>query len=180
MNHQQQGKFTLNRHNAVFLGLCLGCFVLLLLIGIVPLKAKHYALDQETLSLKAELAAQQQNQASIAMVESLLAKLDQQPTPQAVALTPLPQDKTALITTDIQTIATATSLALTRVEPLLDNKTSWQSLTVHAELRGLFPDLRPFLLKLLALPYVKQIDRLEIHPDNTGLRFSLTYTISLA
>lgn len=176
----QPGQFTFNRHNAVFLGLCLGGFALLLLGGIVPLKAQHHALDQEILSLKKALAAQQQNQDGIAMVDAILAKLDQQPTPQAVTLLPLSQDKTALIPEDIKAIATATSLELILIEPLLDNKASWQSPTVHAELRGSFPELRPFLLKLLALPYVKQIDRIEIHPDSTGLRFSLTYTIALA
>lgn len=176
----QQGQFTFSQHNAVFLGLCLGGFAILLLLGIIPLKAQHHALDQEIASLKSELETQQQNQTSIALVDDILAKLDQQPTPQAVVLSSLPQDKTSLIFDDIKTVATATALDLTGIDPLLDNKDSWQSLTVRAELRGLFPDLRSFLLKLLALPYVKQIDSIEIHPDSTGLKFSLTYTIALA
>ncbi len=176
----QPGHFTFSRRNAVFLGICLGGFTLLLLISVIPLKTQHHALDQEIAALKNKLANQQQNQASITLVDGLLAKLDQQPTPQLVALAPLPQDKTSLIFEDIKTIAQAASLDLTTIEPLLDNKDTWQSLTVHAELRGLFPDIRTLLLKLLALPYVKQIDRIEIHPDSTELKISLTYTISLA
>jgi len=175
----QQSHFTFSRRNAVFLGICLGDFTLLLLIGVIPLKAEHHALDQEIAILNGKLADQQQNQTSIALIDGLLAKLDHDPTPQLVTLTPIPQDKTSLIFEDAKTIAKAASLDLTTIAPLLDNKDNWQNLTVHAELRGLFPDLRPFLLKLLALPYVRQIDRIEIHPDNTELKITLTYTIAL-
>lgn len=176
----QQNHSTFSRRNAIFLGICLGGFTLLLLIGVIPLKAQHHALDQEIATLKGKLEDQQQHQTSIALIDGLLAKIDQEPTPQLVALTPLPQNETSLIFEDAKTIAKAASLDLTSIEPLLTNKDNWQSLTVKTELRGLFPDLRAFLLKLLALPYVRQIDRIEIHPDSTELKISLTYTIALS
>lgn len=176
----QQNHLTFSRRNTIFLGICLGGFTLLLLIGVIPLKAQHRALDQEIATLKGKLADQQQNQTNIALIDGLLAKIDQEPTPQLVALTPLPQNETSHIFEDVKTIAKAASLDLTTIEPLLNNKDNWQSLTVQTELRGLFPDLRAFLLKLLALPYVRQIDRIEIHPDSTELKISLTYTIALS
>jgi len=177
----QQSQFVFKRRNLVFLGICLGGLALLLLVSIIPLTAQQHALDQEIALLKSELANQQQYQAGIGMVDGILSKLDQQATPQVVSLTPLTQDDSFLIIQqEIKALASETSLELATIEPLLDNKNSWQSLTVHAELRGLFPDLRHFLLKLLALPYVKQIERVEIHPGSNGLNFSLTYTIVLA
>jgi len=178
---KQQSQFGFRRRNVVFLGICLGGLAILLLVSIIPLTAQQYALDQEIVALKQELANQQQFQVGVGMVDGVLSKLDQQITPQVVSLTPLTQDDSFLaIQKEIKALASETSLELASIEPLLDNKNTWQSLTVHAELRGLFPDLRQFLLKLLSLPYVKQIDRVEIHPGSNGLYFSLTYTIVLA
>ena len=176
----QQSQFVFRRRNAVFLGICLGGLTLLFLISIIPLMAQHRGLDKEIAALENELANQQQFQGEIALVDGILSKLDQQPTPQVVSLVPLAQGDSVLIIQDIKVLASQTSLELANIEPILDKKNTWQNLTVHAELRGLFPNLRHFLLKLLALPYVKQIERIEIHPGNTGLIFSLTYTIVLA
>lgn len=176
----QQSRFTFSRRNAIFLGLCLGGFVLLLIISVIPLKIKDQALDLESTALKEELARQRQNEASIAMVDAILATLDQQPSPEVVALSPLPQEKTDQLVADLRTIARESALKISTIDPLLDKKKSWQTLTVRAELTGLFPELRSFLLKLLALPYVRQIDRIEIHPGDARLNFSLTYTIDLA
>lgn len=176
----QLSQFSFSRRNAVFLGLCLGGLTLLLLVSVIPLKSQHLALDQELATLQTELKNQRQNQVSVAMVDGLLARLDQQPGPQVIALSPLAQDKTGQILDDIRDIAAETSLALKTIEPKLDNKNTWQTLTVHTELHGGFPNLQPFLLKLLSLPYVKQIERIEVHPGGSGLIFSLTYTIALA
>lgn len=176
----QSGRFTFSRRNAIFLAVCLAGLSLLLLVAIVPLKSQRQALDQELDALQKDLASQRQNQTSITMVDGILAKLDQQPGPQVVTLAALPQDKSDQILEDARSMANEASLTLARLEPLLDDSSTWQSLTVRAELHGLFPDLRIFLLKLLTLPYVKQIERLEVHPDASGLKFSLTYTIALA
>jgi Tfp pilus assembly protein PilO len=175
----QQSQFVLRRRNIIFLGICLGGLFLLLLISLIPLQAEHHALDQEITTLKNDLANQQHYQTGIKLVDEVLATLDQQTTPQVVSLSPLAQGDSDLIIKDIKSLARGTSLQLANIEPLLDNKNSWQNLTVHAELQGAFPDLRAFLLKLLALPYVKQIDRIEIHPSNPGLNFKLTYTLAL-
>jgi|GEM_PF-2588404 len=175
----QPGAFVFRRRNAVFLAICLGGLALLLLVAIVPLMLQQRRLDQELAGLQAEAANQAQYQTGVGLVDGLLATIDQQPTPQVVRPIPLSPDDTGLIIRDIHTLAQQTSLEVTSVEPLLDKKNSWQSLTVSAELQGLFPDLRQLLLKLLALPYVKGIDRLEIHPGESGLIFRLTYTILL-
>lgn len=176
----QPGKFVFRRRNAVFLAICLGGLLLLLLVSIIPLSMQQRALDQELVDLQNEVAQQNQYQAGVVMLEGVLAKIDQQPTPQVVSQIPLAPGDTALIIQDIKTLARESSLEVTTVEPLLDKKNTWQHLTVAAEFRGLFPDLRQFLLKLLALPYVKQIERIEIHPGSNGLNFSLKYTIVLA
>ena len=178
MNLRQPLPFS--RRNTLFLCLCLGGLTLLFLISVMPLKARHHTLDQEIVTLEKELASQQQQQATIGLIDGILSKLDQQPSPRLTPHAPLPQDKSGRISEDIKSIARESTLELAAIEPLLDKKESWETLTVRAELQGQFPDLRTFLLKLLALPYVKQIDHLEIHPGETGLKFTLIYTIGLA
>lgn len=177
---KQRSQFVFRRRNAVFLGICLGGLALLLLLSIIPMIAQHHALDQEIATLQQELANQKQYQAGIELVDGVLAKIVQQPAPQIVTPVPLSQENSHLILQDIKALASEASLDVATIEPLLEHKNSWQNLTVHAELRGVFPDLRSFLVKLLALPYVKQIERIEIHPGTTGLNFSLIYTIVLA
>ena len=178
MNPQDQ--FTFSRRNALFLGLCLGGMTLLFLISVMPLKARHHSLDQEIVTLKNELARQQQQQTTIGLVDGILSQLDHQPSPRLTPQAPLPQDKSGQLSEDIVTIARESALELAAIGPLLDKKDSWQTMTVRAELQGQFPDLRTFLLKLLALPYVKQIDRIEIHSGDTELKFTLIYSIGLA
>ncbi|MDD5759598.1 MAG: hypothetical protein PHI06_11025 [Desulfobulbaceae bacterium] len=175
----QQSQFVFKRRNAVFLGICLAGLTVLTLASLLPLRTEHHALDHEISTLKNDLVNQEHHQAGIKMVDDILSTLDQQPTPQVVTLAPLAQDDSDLITRDIKVLAHETSLQLADIKPLLDNKNSWQNLTVHAELRGSFPNLRLFLLKLLALPYVKEINRIEVHPSTPELNFKLTYTIVL-
>lgn len=176
----QQRRFTFNKRNAIFLGLCLGGLVLLVAISVVPLKTQHQALDRETATLKQRLDRQRQNQDGLALLDKALARLDQQPSPEVVVPSPLPQTKSGQITQDVEAMARENSLAVSTIDPQLENTSSWQTLTVRVTLQGQLPNLRPFLLKLLALPYVRQIDRVEIHPAKSGLTFTLTYTIDLA
>jgi hypothetical protein len=176
----QPGQFSFSRRNGVFLGVCLGGLALLVLASLLPLRSQHILLDQKIATLQDELTNQRQNQTSIALVDGVVAQIDQQPGPQVVAIVPLAQDKTGQIIADIRAMAQESALALKAVAPLLDNQNSWQTMTVRAELHGAVSNLQPFLLKLLSLPYVKQIERLEIHPGGSGLAFSLTYTIVLA
>ncbi len=175
----QPGQFSFSRRNAVFLGLCLGGLTLLVLVSLLPLRSQHVLMDQELATLKSEVTSQRQNQDNSALVDGVLATIDQQPGPQVVAIVPLAQDKTGQLIEDIRAIAQESSLALKEIAPQLDNHNSWQTMTVHAELHGSVTNLQPFLLKLLSLPYVKQIERLEIHPGGSGLAFSLRYTVVL-
>ncbi|MDA8418924.1 MAG: hypothetical protein M0Z90_07830 [Desulfobacteraceae bacterium] len=177
-----QPRLVFGRHNAVFLAICLAGLLLLVMISIVPLRSRYEVLNREVDALKQKLTAQRQNQAAIALVDSVVAKLDQQPGPRLVALKPLPQDQTSRIEADARDIAKSSSLELVSVEPQLDDKgaSSWRRLTVRAELKGQLPALRDFLLGVLSLPYVRQVTGLEVHADDGGLRFKLTYTIDLA
>lgn len=176
----QLNQLSFSRNNVIFLCLCLGGLLLLVIIGILPLNAHHRKLDQEITEITQQLARQNQNQTDIATIDNILTKLDQQPTPQVVELAPLPQNKTSQITDDFRAFAKEVSLNVDRIDPLLDNKTDWSSLSVKAECYGELNTLRLFLLKLLSLPYVRKIDRLEIHPGTSTLRFTLIYTIDLA
>jgi len=173
-------QLTFTRNNAVFLGLCLGGLVLLVAIGILPLSAQQRRLEQDQADISQRLQQQRQSQSEITAVDTILRQLDQQPTPQVVALTPLPQDKNAQITDDFKVVAHESSLAVDSITPLLDNKTDWNRLSVRAECSGELDNMRLLLLKLLSLPYVRQIDRIEIHPGFSSLRFTITYTIDLA
>lgn len=173
-------KITFSRKNAIFLGLCLGGLVLLVGIGILPLNSQHRRLDQKRDNISKKLAQQQQSQADIAAVDNILTQIDQQPTPQVVAISPLPQDKTSQITDDFRLVAREVSLTVDSINPLLDKKTDWKNLSVHAECYGELDNIRQLLIKLLYLPYVRQIEHLEIHPGTSTLRLSLTYTIDLA
>lgn len=176
----QPSQFNFSRRNGVFLCISLGGLALVIMVSLLPLRSRHILLDREFTRLRNELASQRQNQTSITLVDSVLAKINQQPGPHVVTLVPLAQDKTGEIIEDIRAIAQECSLALKAIDPILNNQNSWQTMTVRAELHGAVSDLQPFLLKLLTLPYVKQIERLEIHPGGSGLAFSLTYTIILA
>jgi len=175
-----QSSLVFTRRNGVFLAICLGGLALLVVVSIVPLTVQQRRQDQELTGLEVEAANQAQYQTGVGLVDGLLATIDQQPTPQVVKPAPLSPEDTGLIIQDIHTLAQQTALEVASVTPLLDKKSTWQSLTVSAELQGLFPNLRQFLLKLLALPYVKEIDRLEIHPGESGLIVRLTYTILLS
>lgn len=175
----QHSQFVFRRRNAVFLGICLAGLAVLLLASLLPLRTEHHTLDREISTIKNDLANQEESLAGIKLVDGILSTLDQQPTPQVVTLAPLSQDDSDLITKDIKVLSQETSLQLADIRPLLDKKNNWQNLTVHAELRGTFPNLRLFLLKLLALPYVKEINRIEVHPSTPELNFKLTYTIVL-
>lgn len=174
-------RFIFTRHNAIYLAICLTGLLILVGASILPLRNKQASLRQELDRLEGEVASQRQNQTSVVMVDSLVAKLDQQPTPQVVPTEPLAQDKTGQIADDVRAIAQAHTLAVDLVEPQLKTASgNWQAVTVKAEVRGQFADLRGFLLQMLALPYVTRINRLEIHADRAALRFLLTYTVALA
>lgn len=173
-------QLSFSRKNAVFLAFCCGGLVLLFCVGVLPLLSQHKKLVQIQTEVTQQLAEQKQTQDNITLVDTILTQLDQQTTPQVVGLAPLPLDKTSRIAEDFRTIASASSLTVDRIDPLLENKTDWKSLSVKAECYGELDNIRIFLLKLLSLPYVRQIDRLELHPGSPLLRFTLTYTIDLA
>lgn len=173
-------QLSFSRKNAIFLGLCLAGLLLLVGIGILPLSAQQKALDLELEQVHQKLRQQDQNQADIIAVDNILSQLEQQPTPQVVTMSPLPQSKTNQINDDFRSMANEVSLAIDSIDPLLDNKTDWKSLSVRIKCYGEINQLRLLLLKLLSLPYVRQIDKIEIHPGTTSLQFTLTYTIDLA
>ncbi len=174
-------KTTLSAHkeNILFAALCLGLLLILGLLGFKPLYAQNSRLAVKISSLRQRTSDQQQLTALIASIDRRLLTRSHKGLP-AFRAAALPMTRTGNILSDLKKIAAGAGLNILRITPELGSKKdAWHHLAIKVELHGRFPDLRKFILNLLTLPYVKNINRVAVKATNQQLVFDLTYTVWL-
>jgi len=167
------------KENILFAALCLSGLLILGILGFKPLYAQNHRLDTKISSLQQRTGEQQQLAALIATVDRRLLNRRHKFLPDFRAAA-LPMTRAGDILSDVKKIATGADLKVLRITPELGSKKdAWHHLAIKVELHGLFPNLRKFVLDLLTLPYVKDINRMAVRATNQQLVFDLTYTVWL-
>ena len=170
-----------SKHNFIFAFICFAGILLLFMASIRPIYSQGQTLTEEIPQLKARIAEQQQLQTVIDAMDRELKDPPRAAEFTEVLMEPVSQDRISLIIPEIRQLAAKSGIKVTRMEPLLrDKDKEWHNLTIKAEMQGRFLELQSFLHRILALPYVKHIDQLEIHSADGILNLSLTYTVIMA
>lgn len=176
---KEQVAQSFDRHNVVFLLLCLVGLTAIYFIGIFPLHSEANNLQKKIQELK--IATQEQ-----AQIQSMLSSIDNEyimhsngaPLPE-ILITPLLQGQTDQILPDFEKIAAMSTMIVINVSPQLKKTTKLNQLVISGRLQGEFQNIRSFLYDLLKLSYVSQINTIELKSAGELLECNLTYSVSL-
>ncbi len=181
-----QSSLITHKENILFATFCLGGLLILILFGYIPLHHQATELQAKIGQLNLKTQEQQQIASLLTLVDRKLANSRQNILPDFKAAD-LPMSKSANILTDMAKIAKESNLELAAITPELgDKKEDWHNLGVKVALYGKFPNLRKFIMHLLTLPYITDIDRIEIKSTNVTnskavnqLLFNLKFKVRL-
>nr|MBF0222698.1 hypothetical protein [Desulfobulbaceae bacterium] len=174
----EQLPVSFNRHNVIFLLLCLMGLGCIYFIGVFPLHSEANRLQDKLQKL--EIASQEQ--AQIHSMLTLVGNTDithEKSILPKVLLTSLQQSQTDLILPDFEKIAAKSAMKVIDISPQLKKTADLNRLLISARVQGDFQYIRMFLYDLLNLTYVSQIHTIELKAAGEQLECYLTYSVNL-
>lgn len=169
----------LSRQSFIYIGI--GIFVILLLIflGIMPLKNAQAGLDKQMAELRYRIEEQR---ILVPLYKSLTERERED-----VRILPLPP-RSSLPQAQINTIpklignaARQSGLSLMSVSPKLAGVTGGtKTLPIHVSLRGDFFKFRKFLINMGAVPYIQHIEEISIQEVPGAREFMLKIFVAVA
>jgi hypothetical protein len=166
--------------SAYYLLVCGTGILLFILIGLYPMQASLSRMDEDMAGTKARIEEQK---VLFPLYKELLGKV-----PKKSLEMPLRSNKAGLaidqidgISIQFKKMAQECELEATSVTPdvksLANNS---KSMSVNSILRGDFLKLRRFLLELEKLPYLEQIEEIQIRETTGGKEFTLKTWLALS
>ena len=160
--------------------LCGGIILLVVLLGIIPLSRYNYNRSQTIKKIQSQIAEQKElGQA----YQSLLKDAEQKeihrlPNP---AKAKLPRQDIDRFQDSFRAEAAKSGMNTLSLMPDVKTMTSGsQSLLYTATLKGAFTNFRRLLIGLGALPYIDQIDEINIKQGSDSMEYELKIWIALA
>ena len=150
-----------------------GGVVLFLLLAILPAHKDSAALDFEIDNISTKIEEQK---ILTPVYESLLKKAQLKP-PEGlnfVAQEKLKAGETSKVAARFEALARDSKLTLVKFAPAVEtliNRSGF--LMIDIELRGEFINLHPFLLELCQLPYLEQIEEIQIRSERDAKQMSI-------
>lgn len=158
----------------------IGVAVILVLIflGIMPLKNAMADLDKRTAAVKYQIEEQK---ILAPFYQSLMEKGKEDmkllPMPQKISL---PQAQVSTIPKFIDDAARKSGLSLISASPKIAGITgSAKMLPVHVTLRGDFFNLRKFLINMGAIPYIQHVEEISIQETPGAREFMLKILVAV-
>ena len=177
---ESQIKIKPDKHNIVFLFLCLGGLATLYIVGIFPIYSESNQLDFKIPQIQQKVNEQEQLEAMFSVVDKeRKSNLSDHSLPN-IHVSSLPQNQTDTILPDFEKIASNSLMNVIEVTPSLKKSADLKRLVIKSKLNGDFSNIRSFLFDLLNLPYVNQINKIELKPAGKELRCNLTFSINLS
>lgn len=150
-----------------------GGVVLFLLLAILPAHKDSMALDFQIENVSTKIEEQK---ILTPVYESLLKKAQLKP-PEGLNFVPqqkLKAGETSKVAARFEELAKDSKLNLVKFAPAVEtliNRSGF--LMVDIELRGEFINLHPFLLELCQLPYLEQIEEIQIHSERDAKQMNI-------
>jgi len=176
----EKTKASINLPKQSLFYIVIGVAVILVLIflGIMPLKSALTDLDKQTAEVKYKIEEQK---ILAPFYKSLMEKGKEDmkllPTPQK---TSLPQAQISTIPKFIGDAAKKSGLSLISASPRLAGITGGaKTVPVHVTLRGDFFNLREFLINMGAIPYIQHIEEISIQETPGAREFMLKILVAV-
>jgi hypothetical protein len=176
----QKIKFNIPQHSVTYLAICLFGMLVFILVGVVPSQRSIAGLDRKI----SDVTFQIEEQRTLAPFNQALSRQlvkkdsDALPFPPRVKLAQGQVDKIAGTFRDVGSQSNMEVLSVSPDLKYFANES--KMLPVNMVTRGNFQNLRKLLIGLLGIPYVEQIEEIQIQQGADKLEFRVKVWVGLA
>lgn len=175
----QKININIPKRSIAYLFLCLSGTLILIFFGVVPSYRSVSRLDREVNTLKLKI---EENKNLRPVYQSMMASLQAKetrtfPFPERK---PLPRSQSGKIFTSLSELAEKSGMRLLTISPDLTRLAGVsESLPLHVSVSGDFSSFRGFLMRLGGLPYLDDVEGLDIRGGEKGREYRVSLRLAL-
>ena len=171
---------TFTKRNFTFLGICLGGLILLVLISILPLIAQKKSLEIKIPATKTKISQHTQLDLVVQTIDKKLSALETIGTLPSVPVESLTITELSSIKAEIMGLAAEENVTFVNLNSIIpESSENLKTLTFKSYLQGSLTNIRSFIFSLLQIPYIEDIEQLDIQSNDNNLNLNLVFSVRL-